>query len=133
MCHHGQSPPVLPEIVLQPADHLAVQVVGGLVQDEDVALVDQGGGHGHPLPLAAGQRTHPLVKVRDTQPGEDGLGLILRQLPGLGREPGEHLLQHGAAPLKGRVLGQVLHPDVGVQRDSPLVRLLSPRQNLQQG
>ena len=121
------------EVVLQPGNHAAVQVVGGLVQDEDVAAADQGGAQGHPLPLAAGELPHRLVEHWHPQPGEDGLGLVLGHRPCLVREAGKDLLQHGVGRVEVGELGQVVQAHVGVPAHRAAVGLLRPRKDAQQG
>ena len=126
---HDQAPGELPQVVLQPEDHVAVQVVGGLVEDEHIRRVEEDGGQGHPLPLAPGEGVHRLGKVRDPQAGEHGLGLVLQQGPGVRGEVVKDLLQHRGPRHHLRVLGEEAHLDVGVQGDRPLVGDLLPRQH----
>ena len=129
MGDHDQAPGELPQVVLQPEDHVAVQVVGGLVEDEHIRRVEEDGGQGHPLPLAPGEGVHRLGKVRDPQAGEHGLGLVLQQGPGVRGEVVKDLLQHRGPRHHLRVLGEEAHLDVGVQGDRPLVGDLLPRQH----
>ena len=131
--HHDEAALEPAEPVLQPRHHLAVQVVGGLVQDQYVRRVDEGRRQGHPLPLAAGEGAHFLGKIRDAQPVQHGLGLILIQLPELGGEVEEDLLQHGGALVHHRVLGQQADLDVGVPGDGAPVRLRDAGEDLQKG
>ena len=95
MGDHYQAPGELLQVALQPKDHVAVQVVGGLVQDEDVCRVQEDGRQGHTLPLAAGEGPYSLVKVGDPQAGEHGLGLVLHEGAHIGGEVGKDLLQNG--------------------------------------
>ena len=130
MGHHDQAALEPAEPVLQPGYHLAVQMVGGLVQNQHVRRVDQGRRQGHPLPLAAGERPHLLGKVCDPQPVQHGLGLILIQLPELGGEVEEDLLQHRGGFLHCRVLRQQTDLDVGVPGDGAAVRLRDAGEHL---
>ncbi len=50
------------EVVGQPGDPLDVEVVGGLVQDEQVPLLHQQRGQRDPAPLAAGHRLDQAVE-----------------------------------------------------------------------
>ena len=133
MGDHHQRPLELAQPLLQPGHHLGVQVVGGLVQDKHVAVVDQRGGQGRPLALPAGELPHPLFKIGDAQAGEDALGLVLPELPGLGGQAVKDLLQHGARRVEGRVLREIFQPHVGVPGHRTPVGLLRPRQDAQQG
>ena len=107
-------------------------MVGGLVQDEDVAAADQGGAQSHPLTLAAGELPHRLVEHGHPQPGEDGLGLVLGHRPCLIREAGKDLLQHSVVRVEVRELGQVVQAHVGVPAHRTAVGLLGSRQDAQQ-
>ena len=93
----------------------------------------QSGGQGHTLTLSAGQSAHFLAELLHAQAGEDGLGLVVRQLPGLGGQAQKDLLQHGAFRLNLRRLGQIFQPHIGVPRHGAAIRLLRPRQDSQQG
>ena len=46
---------ILPQGLLQPLHRLGVEVVGGLVQQQQVGLFQQGHAQGHAAPLAAGK------------------------------------------------------------------------------
>ena len=133
MRDHYQRAFELPELVLQPSDHTAVQMVGGLVQDQHIAGTCQRGAQRHPLALAAGKHSHTLLKQGHSQPGEDGLGLIFRQSPRLGRDPGKDLLQHRIFLIKRRKLGKIVEAHIGVPAHPSLVRLLRTCQDPQEG
>ena len=121
MGDHDKPPGELPQTVLQPEDHVAVQVVGGLVQNEHIRRVEEDRRQGHPLALAAGEGPHRLGKVRQAQPGEHGLGLIVQKGPGVWGKPGKDLLQHRGPRLHGGILGQKAHLNIGVSGDAALV------------
>ena len=55
MSHHQQRSPVRLQILLQPLDHLTVQVVGGLVHEQHVKILRQHLRQGHPPSLAPGE------------------------------------------------------------------------------
>ena len=59
--------PVLLQMVLQPGDRFGIQVVGGLVQQQDVWLGQQQAGQGHPAALAARDHTDRCVRGRAAQ------------------------------------------------------------------
>ena len=54
-------------MLLQPVDRLGVQVVGRLIQQQYVRLLEQQSAKGHPTTLASGQRIHHLILRRTTQ------------------------------------------------------------------
>ena len=130
MGHHDEAALEPAEPVLQPGYHLAVQVVGGLVQNQHVRRVDEGRRQGHPLPLSAGEGAHLLGEIRDAQPVQHGLGLVLVQRPEFGGEVEEHLLQHGGVLVHHRVLGEEADLDVGVPGDGAAVRLRDAGEHL---
>ncbi len=78
----------------QPGDALDVEVVGGLVEDDQVLLVDEELRQGDPAALTAGER------------GDDGVEAVLEAGEGeAAEEPGEDVADLGAArPL---VVGEV--------------------------
>src|SRR5699024_12747263 len=117
---------------IDPLPAVDVQVVGGLVQDQEVDLLI----HEHAQPQAA------LLPA-----GEDGDGLEHVLSPEVeGRQPvpgglGGHaslVVEHGVHQVSLRVveaddLEQVGHPDGGAAAEPPLVRLLLPHEDLQEG
>ena len=62
------------EETLQPLDHLKVEVVRRLVEDQQVGLGDEHIGQCHALLLSARELSHRLLQVADLQLGEDLLG-----------------------------------------------------------
>ena len=129
MGDHDEAAVELPQAVLQPDDHVAVQVVRRLVQDEDVRRVEQDGGEGHALALAAGEGAHGLGKARDAQAGEHGLGLVFHEGAGVRGEVGKDLLQDRGLRVHLGVLGQEADLHVGVPADGAAVRHLLARQD----
>ena len=73
------------------------------------------------------------AEIRDAQPVQHGLGLVLVQRPEFGGEVEEHLLQHGGVLVHHRVLGQEADLDVGVPGDGAPVRLRDAGEHLQKG
>ena len=133
MGDHDDAAPEGAQPLLQPGHHLAVQVVGGLVQDQNVRRMHQCGDQSHPLALTAGECPHPLVEVREPQLGQHGFCLVFAQLPELFGEMEEHLLEHRGGVLHNGILGQVADLDVGIAGDPPGVGLEDSRQHLQKG
>ena len=77
----------LVEIMLQPFDHVYVQVVGRFVHDQQHMLVleadvDEGLGKGHPFTLSPGKGPCHLLQVMDIQFAEDLLHLGI-EVPGI--------------------------------------------------
>ena len=126
---HDETAVEFPQAVLQPDDHVAVQVVRRLVQDEDIRRMEQDGGEGHALALAAGEGAHGLGKVRDAQAGEHGLGLVFHEGAGVRGEVGKDLLQDRGLRVHLGVLGQEADLHVGVPADGAAVRHLLARQD----
>src|SRR5699024_8060308 len=63
--NHQQCHFRLDQVFLQPFNHLNIQMVGGLIKNEQIGLVQQHKGHGYPLALAAGKGGNRLVQVMD--------------------------------------------------------------------
>ena len=74
-----------------------------------------------------------MLKVRQAQLVQHGLGLVLVQRPEFRREVQEHLLQHRGVIVHHRVLGQVADLHIGIPGDAALVRLCDAGQDLQKG
>ena len=97
---------VLLEEAFQPGYGLRVQVVGGLVQEQDTGTLEQQPAQRHPAPLAAGDRGHVGVPGRTAQgvhgdlqgalqlPAAGGVYAFL-QLPLFGQQGGHRVVVHG--------------------------------------
>ncbi len=108
--------------VLQPRHPAQVEVVGGLVQDEQVARVGQDPGQRHPLGLAARQTRHVAVDGRrHPQPVEGG-----RRLPS---RPDR--LPDGSRRQFGRLVEEA-DPDAATPAHRPRVRFEPAGQDRQQ-
>ena len=70
------------EELLQPEHALGVQVVGGLVQKQQVGRLEQQAAQGHAAALAAGEHAHGRVRVRALQ-GVHGLRELGVQVPAI--------------------------------------------------
>jgi hypothetical protein len=142
--HHRAG--VLGQVALEPGHRLGVQVVGGLVEQQQVGLAQQKSAQRHAAALPTGQRGHLGVAGRHTQrvhrgvqrglqaPGVGGVNLLLqaRELVGsllgvVGRQLVEaiqqralagHPVLHVAAHVLGRVQRRLLlqQPDAGAGR-----------------
>ena len=119
------------QVLGQPVDSLNVQVVGGLVQEQQVVLADQDRGQRDPPGLAAGEPVRRGGQVHPGQQGgQHGPG------PGVGR-PGvlgqvaDHDRGHGAGQLTA--LGQHPGPQPPGAGRPAAVQRLGPGQHRQQG
>ena len=160
--HHQQRYRGAAQIVLQPLHHVQVQVIGRLVQDQQLRLGDERIGKGHPLQLASGQLAHRLVEIPDMQAGEDLLHLVLI-IPSLvllhAEEDAVHVrvvgmlhamlivayqvgnwvavaeacLQHREFLRIAGILLQIPHPEVLAERDGACIIAFPPCQYVQQG
>ena len=160
--HHQQRYRGAAQIVLQPLHHVQVQVIGRLVQDQQLRLGDERIGKSHPLQLASGQLAHRLVEIPDMQAGEDLLHLVLI-IPSLvllhAEEDAVHVrvvgmlhamfivayqvgnwvavaeacLQHREFLRIAGILLQIPHPEVLAERDGACIIAFPPCQYVQQG
>ncbi len=126
------------EVLGEPGDALDVEVVGRLVEEQQVGSGDEEGGEGHPAPLSAGERADRRPQAADhrrvetaEQPGEDvadaGVGrpLVLREVA-------EHGLVHGGRGIEGVVLAEDPHPQAARARDPSVVDGPRSREHAQQ-
>ena len=72
--HHQQGDIGVGEVRLHPLNHLDVKMVGGLIEDQQVGVGDEGACEGCFLALAARQFSHRLEDVLDAEAGEHLLG-----------------------------------------------------------
>ncbi len=121
MRHHQQRQVGAGQIVLQPLNHLQVQVVGRLVQNQEVRLRDEHIGQGHTLQLSAGELRERLFEVADLQFGEDGLRTTLvvpcpfaLHAVQDGIQSGMSLSGHALLVLADKVRGVVAVPETGL-------------------
>ena len=172
VAHHFQEEPVVGdhqqgglgpgEKSFQPFDHAEVEVVGGLVEQEEVRLFDEAFGEGDPALLAAAQLVDEPVRVVQAQFSEDFLGLrlvapgvspvhgIVGRLKGFGivalcgvlvLADGAHGVvvgleevgKDGAVEVEAVVLGEVGHPGLAVEGDGAPVGALDAEEDLHQG
>ncbi len=102
---------ILLEMTLQPGDRLGVQMIRGLVQEQNVGLSEQKPAQGHPPLLAAGKHAHCGVARRAAQgvhghlePGVDVPGIQMVDLflqLSLARHERLHLVvRHGLGKLR---------------------------------
>ena len=61
MGHGDDGAFVLVEVLLQPVDALGIEVVGGLIEEEDVGLLQQKAAQGHAAALTSGEEFALLV------------------------------------------------------------------------
>ena len=105
MADHEQRAPVRAHEPEQPVLGVAVEVVGGLVEQQHVAAGEEDAGDLHAPPLAARQRADRLVEPigLEAEPGGDAAHLALGRVPTVEAEPllGAGEAAHGAL---GRVL-----------------------------
>ena len=139
---HQQSALEAFEVALQPIDHLAVDVVGRLVQNQYLGFGSKGTGKGNPTFLSAGKLCNLLLIVPKTQLVEDAFALVfVRLLDDLGifgsflvdGNALHHLLQDGGFAVKQRVLGKIGDANTAGAGDDAAVRWVDARHHLEQG
>ena len=136
MSYQHNSSPEFQQIIFQPLGHLVIQMVGGLVQDQDIPFAHQHPDKGRPLLLSAGQLLHRLVKIRQIQLVKHSLGLCLPRPPvicGCGYIALQRRFQHRISLLEHRRLGQIRDFQIIAHGDLPVIAFLLPGQNFQQG
>ena len=132
MGDEDQRAAVVHERVQQHFLGVEVEVVGGLVEDQEVARVQEHLGEGQPVALAARQHAHPLVDVvaAEEEAAEDvadhrhhlhGAGRAHLLVDGVGR------VEHGRLVL-GEVVGDHLVPGDADARVGPVYAGQDPHQ-----
>ena len=83
VAHEQEAPRPGGQVLLQPGHAVHVQVVGGLVHDEQVRGREQQAGEGHPHAPASRHLVHGPTVVRrvESQSGEDPVGVGLHGVP----------------------------------------------------
>ena len=135
---HEQRYALATQIALEPLYHLQVEMVGGLVQDEQVGVLQEHVGQRHALNLSAGEYAHLAAGVAYLQFAQDLLASYLQVkcllsvvavLAGM-PEAGIH---HGHPVWEMWCLAQVAHLDAAAQHHLSAVGLVHTSQNVQQG
>ena len=102
VCHHEQAGSGAAQVGFQPFNHLHVEVVGRLVEDEQVGFVLQHASQCHSLHHASRQLLHLLAHVGDFQLGENLLGA---EFVGMSQAD----VAHGEFSVVGGSLLQIAH------------------------
>ena len=69
------------QILLQPFDHLHIEMVSRLVENEKIGICDQHRGQSHTLSLTSGKQAHRFVEFIDLELRENLLGAQLNVVP----------------------------------------------------
>ena len=129
--HHKNRAAKLFEISFQPLDGITVDMVGRLVQDENIAGIGENTRHGDPFPLAAGQCTHFFLEVSHTELMQHGFALVITLCGSLRRQITDRLLQYGFVGIISRGLRQIADSHAAGQNNSAAVCLLHACRNPQ--
>ncbi len=121
--HHEERGAGVAQIVLQPLHHLEVEVVGRLVEDEELRVVGQHLGQCHTLALSARKLGDGLLQIGDFQLCEDA--------DGLGIAIGHIAHSHGIG--KRGLLAQIADVQVVAKDDRAAVGSLLPHDDVEQG
>ena len=132
MRDHHQRAAIARQPVFQPRDGLRVDVVGRLVQQQQIDRTDQRCGQRHTLLLPAGERAHIALKIRDAQLREQRPRLVFVRRADVLRRVAEHLLHAGALRVIDGHLRQVGHAQAVSAHHHAPVRLLHAAQQLEQ-
>ena len=95
MGDHEQGQAAGCQVVLEPLGHLYVQVVGGLVQYQEIGLLHERLRQCHTLGLASGELVYGFVKIGYAQFGEQLAGTQQLVLIGLRAAGGQHVCAFG--------------------------------------
>ena len=161
MRHHQQPRAACRQILFEPLGHIGVEVVGRLVEDQQVRLAYQHVGQRHALELSARKGPDPLSEVADLQPRQNPLGPLF-VIPRFERVHAGHRLlqsfarrlfdrpfvfgdglqrrilreeagfQHGHLRWIDRTLFEVGDPQIAAGYDAAAVVILTPRYDVQE-
>ena len=110
MRHHQDTDRRTAQVILQPFRHLQIQVVGRLIQDDQLRVGDQDIRQGHPLQLPTRELFDTLIKIMDLQLSQDLLRplLVIPSLQAI--HTGQQLLQSAVIALLHRLLISCYQP-----------------------
>ena len=132
MGHDDQRARVVDNVLGEPADSLDVEVVGGLVENQQVDLGEQQPGQGGPAPLATAQTADQGLVVDFAEQVLHHRARPRIGGPGIGLGIAEHRVQHGLVRVEVVALTEVPEPQVAIVGDPAAVGLLTPGQDLQE-
>ena len=133
MAHRDERFRLAPEQLLEPEDAVDVEVVGGLVEEEQLRLAREGAGDGEPLPPSAGEQRHRLLVVVESALAHRDRDASLALVRIRSRLP-RRFMERGAdrRPLREhRVLRHVADAQPLADRPRAVGRRLEPGQDLQ--
>ena len=128
--HHEQRLVAPLQIALEPFYHLQVEMVGGLIQHQEVGFRDQHVGQSDALLLSAAELLHRLFEVGDVQLCEDLLCLEHALRVAVMIEAG---IQHAVVGIEVGSLFQIAQLDVVAIDDAALLVSLFAIQNRHEG
>ena len=129
MGDHEQRLVATAEVTLEPLNHLKVQVVGRLVEDEQVGFRDEHVGQSHSLLLSAAELRHALAQVANLQLRQYLLGTKHLLVLALVVEAG---IEHRVVRVEVWPLLQIAHSQVVAEDDLPVVVALLAGDDRQQ-
>ena len=129
MSDHEQGQAAGSEIILQPLGDLHVQVVGGLVQNQEIGLLHQCLGQCNPFGLASGELVYRFVKMEHAQFCKQLAGTQQFLVIGLRATCGQHVGALG----EYRGLHQIGGADVTAERDGAAAVIGMSGNHVQQG
>ena len=129
MGDHEQRLVAASEEAFEPLYHLQVEVVGGLVEYQQVGFRNQYVGQGHPFLLSAAELSHRFLQVGDFQLRQNLLGF--QYLFGVAPVV-EAGFEHRLFRRESRTLLQIAQPQVVLEDDVALILALLARDDAQQ-
>ena len=125
---HDEAAPEGAQIIFQPYNTFAVQMVGGFVQQQKLRRAQQGRGQSRPLALSARQRSHRCIVILQAQPLQHGFAFIFRTALRICH----HLGKHGGIGIHVRPLGEKGTAHSGGKNHLACVRLFRTGEQAQQ-
>ena len=129
---HHQRAAVVRKALLQPRNRRCVDVVGRLVQQQQIDGANQRRRQCDALFLPAGERAHVRIKIRDAQLREQRARLVLVRRAHVLRSAFKHLPNRRALLAVVRHLRQIGDAQPAPAHDGAVIRLLHAAKQLEQ-
>ena len=120
-------------VFFQPGNHLAVQVIGRLVQNQQFTGADKCRSQRDLFLLPAGKMIDLLFHIRKAQTRQDRARLIAFQFTHICTDSVKDRFQQSCPGTEFRILRKVPDAHLAALGDSPLIRLFQTGQDFEQG
>ena len=132
MRYHEDRATELFQVVFQPFDRVAVDVVRRLVQNQNITFIRENPCHGNAFSLATRQGAHFLLKIRNPKLIQHGFTFIFTLFRSLPSQITDRLFQHRFLRVVDRCLRQISDPHASGQNNLSGIGILNSCRNSQE-